>query len=163
VSEYRATPISVHITRIEQHPVFGEGVLLTLDDEGGGAFLVIKDTSDLDTGKVRLELGELEQLVIEARKLVHGRQAVPATTDAICAAITVAQPLIVTSWVELATYIDRNQLNGERGALIRTADLMQLWCVTQPTVSRRLAAIRRAGLAKIEQACGIRGGWWVKQ
>ena len=71
VSDYQATTISVHITRAEQHPVFGEGVLLTLDDEGGGAFLVIEDTSDASGGKVRLELGELEQLVIEARKLVQ--------------------------------------------------------------------------------------------
>jgi len=79
------------------------------------------------------------------------------------AAITVAQPLIVTSWVELDDWIDRHQLTGDRGALVRTADLMQLWHVTQPTVSRRLAAIRRAGLAEIEQAWGVRGGWWVKR
>jgi uncharacterized protein YlxW (UPF0749 family) len=66
---YRATTISVHITRTGQHPVFGEGILLTLDDEGGGAFLEIKSTDD-DGGKIRLELEELEQLVIEARKLL---------------------------------------------------------------------------------------------
>jgi hypothetical protein len=70
MSKYRATTISVHITRTEQHPVFGEGVLLTLDDEGGGAFLIIQDTSAADSGKIRLELGELEQLVIEAKKLL---------------------------------------------------------------------------------------------
>ena len=70
MSKYRATTISVHITRTEQHPVFGEGVLLTLDDEGGGAFLIIQDTSAADGGKIRLELGELEQLVIEAKKLL---------------------------------------------------------------------------------------------
>lgn len=67
MSEYRATTISVHITRTDQHPVFGEGVLLTL---GGGAFLIIQDTSDVDSGKIRLELGELERLVIEAKKLL---------------------------------------------------------------------------------------------
>ena len=70
MSEYRATTISVLITGTEQHPVFGEGVLLTLDDEGGGAFLIIQDTSAVDSGKIRLELGELEQLVIEAKKLL---------------------------------------------------------------------------------------------
>ena len=85
------------------------------------------------------------------------------STATIRAAITVAQPLIVTSWVELDDHIDRNQLTGDRGALVRTADLMQLWHVTQPTVSRRLAAIRKAGLAEIEQAWGVRGGWWVKR
>ena len=85
------------------------------------------------------------------------------STATIRAAITVAQPLIVTSWVELDDWIDRSRLTGDRGALVLTADLMQLWHVTQPTVSRRLAAIRRAGLAEIEQAWGIRGGWWVKR
>ena len=85
------------------------------------------------------------------------------STATIRAAITVAQPLIVTSWVELDDWIDRSRLTGDRGALVLTADLMQLWHVTQPTVSRRLAAIRRAGLAEIEQAWGIRGGWWLKR
>ena len=69
MTTYRATPISTHITREKQHPIFGEGVLLTLDDEGGGPFLIIQDTSD-DGGKIRVELGELEILLVEARKLM---------------------------------------------------------------------------------------------
>ena len=85
------------------------------------------------------------------------------TTATIRAAITVAQPLIVTSWVELDDWIDRSRLTGDRGALVRTDQLMRLWHVSQPTVSRRLAAINRCGLAEIEQAWGIRGGWWVKR
>ena len=85
------------------------------------------------------------------------------TTATIRAAITVAQPLVVTSWVELDDWIDRHRLTGDHGALVSTADLMRLWHVSQPTVSRRLAAIRKAGLAEIEQAWGIRGGWWVKR
>ena len=67
---YRVTPISCHITLTKNHPVFGQGVLLTLEDEGGGAFLEIRTTDD-DGGKVRLELEELELLVIEARKLIQ--------------------------------------------------------------------------------------------
>ena len=67
---YRVTPISCHITPTKNHPVFGQGVLLTLEDEGGGAFLEIRTTDD-DGGKVRLELEELELLVIEARKLIQ--------------------------------------------------------------------------------------------
>ena len=85
------------------------------------------------------------------------------TTATIRAAITVAQPLIVTSWVELDDFIDRNRLTGDRGALVLTADLMRLWRVSQSTVGRRLKAIRKAGLAEIEQAWGIRGGWLVKR
>jgi len=85
------------------------------------------------------------------------------TTATIRAAIQVAQPLIVACWVELDDWIDRRQVTCDRGALVHTADLMELWHVTQPTVSRRLAAIRKAGLAEIVNAYGIRGGWWVKR
>ena len=67
---YRVTPISCHITPTKNHPVFGQGVLLTLEDEGGGAFLEIRTTDD-DGGKIRLELEELELLVLEARKLIQ--------------------------------------------------------------------------------------------
>lgn len=70
---YRVTPISCHITQAKNHPVFGQGVLLTLEDEGGGAFLEIRTTDD-DGGKIRLELEELELLVIEARKLIQSVQ-----------------------------------------------------------------------------------------
>lgn len=79
------------------------------------------------------------------------------------AAIVVAQPLIVTSWIELDDHIDRHHLTSDRGALVTTADLMRLWHVSQSTVSRRLAAIRKAGLAEIFQASGYQGGWWVKR
>jgi len=85
------------------------------------------------------------------------------STATIRAAITVAQPLIVTSWVELDDFIDRHRLTGDRGALVLTADLMRLWHVSQPTVSRRLAAIRKAGLAEIIRANGHRGAWLVKR
>ena len=79
------------------------------------------------------------------------------------AAIEVAHPLVVTSWVQLDDWIDRNDLTTDRGALVHTGQLMQLWRVTQPTVSRRLAAIRRCGLAEIVRASGHQGGWWVKR
>ena len=70
MSNYRATPISCHITHVDQHPIFGEGMLITLEDESGGAFLVIKSTGD-DGGSIRVDLEELELLVIEARKLIQ--------------------------------------------------------------------------------------------
>ena len=71
MSDYRATPISTHITRAHLNPIFGEGMLISLDDESGGAFLVIKDTSD-DGGSIRVDLEELERLLIEGRKLMQG-------------------------------------------------------------------------------------------
>ena len=85
------------------------------------------------------------------------------TTATIRAAITVAQPLVVTSWVELDDWIDRHRLTGDHGALVSTADLMRLWRVSQPTVSRRLAAIRKAGLAEIFRAPSRQGFWLVKR
>ena len=85
------------------------------------------------------------------------------TAATIRAAIHVAQPLVVTSWVELDDWIDRSGVTHDRGALVRTNELMELWHVSQPTVSRRLAAICRCGLAEIFQAPGVRGGWWVKR
>ena len=85
------------------------------------------------------------------------------TTATIRAAIEVAHPLIVTSWVQLDHWIDQNSLTTDRGALVRTDQPMRLWHVTQPTVSRRLRAINRCGLAEIIRANGHQGAWWVKQ
>jgi hypothetical protein len=85
------------------------------------------------------------------------------TAATIRAAIQVAHPLTVTCWVELDDWIDRYPVTHDRGALVHTADLMELWKVSQPTVSRRLAAIRKAGLAEIVGASGVQGGWWVKR
>ena len=86
-----------------------------------------------------------------------------SSTTTIRAAIEVATPLIVTSWVQLDDWIDRSNLTTDRGALVRTDQLMGLWHVSQSTVSRRLTAIRRCGLAEIIQASGHQGGWWVKR
>ena len=85
------------------------------------------------------------------------------TAATIRAAIHVAHPLTVTSWVELDDWIDHNLLTCDCGALVRTSDLMTLWQVTQPTVSRRLAKIRPAGRAEIFQAPGVQGGGWVNR
>jgi hypothetical protein len=74
MSKYRTTPISTHITHAAHHPIFGEGMLITLEDETGGAFLVIKSTAD-DGGSIRVELEELELLLIEGRKLMQGVEA----------------------------------------------------------------------------------------
>lgn len=67
---YRVTPISVHITPEGEHPTIGNGMTLTLVDEGGGPFLEIADTSDRASTTLRVELEELELLVVEARRLI---------------------------------------------------------------------------------------------
>lgn len=69
--DYRTVPLSVSIARANQHPVYGEVMVLTLEDEGGGAFFKIHDNNDANSG-IRVELEELELMVIEARKLMAG-------------------------------------------------------------------------------------------
>ncbi len=67
--DYRTVPLSVSIARANQHPVYGEVMVLTLADEGGGAFFTIHDNNDANGG-IRVELEELELMAIEARKLM---------------------------------------------------------------------------------------------
>ena len=84
-------------------------------------------------------------------------------STALLAAIPTAPPIIITGWLELEEYINSQAVNYDRVALLLTSELMALWCVTQPTVSRRIKGINKAGLARIEHADGYQGGWWVKQ
>ena len=84
-------------------------------------------------------------------------------STALLAAIPTAPPIIITGWLELEEYINSQAVNYDRRALLLTSELMALWCVTQPTVSRRIKGINKAGLARIEHADGYQGGWWVKR
>ena len=84
-------------------------------------------------------------------------------SSAVLAAIATAPPVVITGWLELEDWIDSHMLTSDRGALVLTSELMALWCVTQPTVSRRIAGINKAGLARIRHADGYRGGWWVRR
>ena len=79
-------------------------------------------------------------------------------------AIPKAPPIVITGWLELSAYLDSLlPLSPSHRVLVTASDLMSLWCVTQPTVSRRIAGINKAGLARIELASGYRGCWWVKR
>ena len=84
-------------------------------------------------------------------------------SSTVLAAIPTAPPIIITGWLELEEYINSQAVNYDRVALLLTSELMALWCVTQPTVSRRIAGINKAGLARIKHADGYQGGWWVKR
>ena len=84
-------------------------------------------------------------------------------STALLAAIPTAPPIIITGWLELEEYINSQVVNYDRRALLLTSELMALWCVTQPTVSRRIKGINKAGLARIKHADGYQGGWWVKR
>jgi DNA-binding MarR family transcriptional regulator len=84
-------------------------------------------------------------------------------SSTVLAAIATAPPIIITGWLELEEYINSQAVNYDRRALLLTSELMALWCVTQPTVSRRIKGINKAGLARIKHADGYQGGWWVKR
>jgi DNA-binding MarR family transcriptional regulator len=84
-------------------------------------------------------------------------------STAVLAAIATTPSIVIIGWLELEEYINSQAVNYDRRALLLTSELMALWCVSQPTVSRRLAGINKAGLARIKHADGYQGGWWVKR
>ena len=84
-------------------------------------------------------------------------------SSTVLAAIATTPAIVITGWLELEEYINSQAVNYDRVALLLTSELMALWCVTQPTVSRRIAGINKAGLARLEHADGYQGGWWVKR
>ena len=54
------------------NPISGDvAVHVSVEDEGGGAFLVI-ETVDDDCGKIRIDLDELEAVLVAAREMIAG-------------------------------------------------------------------------------------------
>ena len=84
-------------------------------------------------------------------------------SSTVLAAIATTPSIVITGWLELEEYINSQAVNYDRVALLLTSELMALWCVTQPTVSRRIKGINKAGLARIKHADGYQGGWWVQR
>lgn len=82
-------------------------------------------------------------------------------TTTILQAIPRTPAVVITAWLELEEYIDTQAANYDRRALVLTSELMDLWHCDQSTVSRRLSAFKKAGLATITRANGYQGGWWV--
>jgi hypothetical protein len=71
MTSYRYTPLSVSIHPSDQNPYYGNGLRLSIVDEGGGAFLEIEAVdAALAPKTLRLDLEELEQLVVAARRLL---------------------------------------------------------------------------------------------
>ena len=64
------TPIKVAVHRSGQNPLFGEGALsVSVDDEGGGAFIVLEGE---DEHGIRIDMDELEVVVEVAHDLIAG-------------------------------------------------------------------------------------------
>ena len=52
------------------NPISGDvAVHVSVEDEGGGAFIVI-ETVDDDCGKIRIDLDELEAVLVAAREMI---------------------------------------------------------------------------------------------
>ncbi len=76
MSEYIETPISVAVHLKTHNPVFGEQVTTVIvDDEAGGPFLVLKQSKDTGLQELRMDMEELEAVVIAARKLIAAHEA----------------------------------------------------------------------------------------
>lgn len=56
------------------NPIFGDGAVhVSVEDEGGGAFLVIETVEGDDNdvcGKIRIDLDELEAVLVAAREMI---------------------------------------------------------------------------------------------
>ena len=51
-------------------PISGDGVVhVSVEDEGGGPFLVIENIDD-NCGKIRIDLDELEAVLVAAREMI---------------------------------------------------------------------------------------------
>lgn len=68
---HNLTPITYSIHREGDSPMFGESSIhVSLEDEGGGEFLIITQNSDNpEAGVIRLDFEELP-LILEAAKLL---------------------------------------------------------------------------------------------
>lgn len=67
----RRTVIKVAIHREQGNPIFDEGVTtVTLDDEAGGFFVVVKQNEPHKDGELRFNPGELEVVAEVAAQLI---------------------------------------------------------------------------------------------
>lgn len=71
---------------------------------------------------------------------------------------------VILDWLELVR-LAQPLTFGSRGRGVRTSWLCAAWRCSQPTVSRRLAAINATqpgiGLGRVERAIGAHGWWRV--
>ena len=71
--ELRVTPVCVSVHMKGESPVYGEGVThVQLEDEGGGAFVVLRQFGDHEkAGELRFDIDELRAVAREAARLVR--------------------------------------------------------------------------------------------
>ena len=78
MSRIRTTPISVAVHPAGENPTLGDqSTHVLVDDEGGGAFIVLRQCNDyIKPGEVLLDMDELEAVVIAARALIQSHRDV---------------------------------------------------------------------------------------
>ena len=69
--KYFVTPLSYSIHKEKENSIFGYNVLITLDDEAAGFFVVI----ETDDGTIRLDPDELEVVYNTAKTMVEQAEA----------------------------------------------------------------------------------------
>lgn len=77
--KYKATPLVISIHQEGENPIFGERAThVCLQDEGGGAFIALRQShDDIKPGEVRLDMDELEFVLRVATELINGAQCGP--------------------------------------------------------------------------------------
>lgn len=71
------TPIACSVHRAGQSPIYGEQATNVLvEDDAGGPYIVLRQSNDhVKPGEVRLDLDELEAVVVAARAMIKAHEA----------------------------------------------------------------------------------------
>jgi len=72
VVTYKTCVKEVSVFLEGDNPIFGESVTsVSVDDEAGGGFLVIKQDASTENGSIRLSIEELQKIVEVGTKLIE--------------------------------------------------------------------------------------------
>lgn len=73
MSEYAKTILAISVHKSNESANFGEGAThVCIDDEGGGPYLILKQSNDWsENGEIRLEFEELPLIVEAANQLIN--------------------------------------------------------------------------------------------
>lgn len=73
MSEYLKTILTISIHSKDESPIFGmSSTHVSLDDDGGGPFLILKQCNDhIQNGEIRLEFDELPLIMEAAQQLIN--------------------------------------------------------------------------------------------
>jgi len=67
----KKTMVAIAIHRDDESPIYGENTtVVSLDDEGTGQFVTIRQTAQLHSAEIRLDPGEVPIVLDAAQKLL---------------------------------------------------------------------------------------------